>query len=103
MNQPELGVTVGGQFYRFTRHFLGKRAAGDHLEATDEAIISTLIDPDHGESPEGNRTVYWKLIGELNQHWWLLVVIVNEDSGPQVLSAFENTEKGARLWGDQEH
>ena len=80
------------------RHFLEKKANGEHLEATDEHLIDALSDPDHLQPPEGNRTVYWKKIRESHGEWWLLVVVADEDSGLQVLSAYENSEKGAKLW-----
>ena len=80
---------------------MGKWADGDHLEAVDELIVLALSIPDYVEPPEGNRTVYWKLIQDVDGDWWIQVVVIAEASGLQVLSACENTEKGARLWGKQ--
>ena len=100
-NLDRQGVTVNGQFYGFARHILEKWSGGDHLEATDEFIILTLSNPDHVERTEGNRTVYWKKIQEIDGEWWLLVVVTAEESGLQVLSAYENTERGAKLWETQ--
>ena len=98
-NLSELGVTVVGQLYRFSRHFLEKMELGDHLEATAEIIALALSEPDHVQPPEGNRTVYWKKILELDYEWWLVVVISAEAGGTQVLTPYDNTDKGARLWG----
>ena len=77
--------------------FLENKGKGVHLEATDELIIEALSEPDHTQPPEGNRTVYWKKIRS-RREWWLKVVIADEDSGLQVLSAYENSQKGAKLW-----
>ncbi len=92
---------ANGQFYLFTRHFLDNRTKGAHLEATDERIIEALIAPDHVQAPEGNRTVYWRSILESDQgNWWLVVVIAEEATGLQVLSAYrDTTDRGERLWG----
>ena len=99
--QRRPGVVANGRFYLFTRHFLERRADGEHLEATDELIIKTLSEPDHTQPPEGNRTVYWKKIRESHGEWWLLVVVAEEPSGPQVLSAYKDTRgRGERLWGN---
>ena len=105
MEQEERpGVIANGRFYWFTRHFGENRARDEHLEATDELIISALSEPDYVQDPEGNRTVYWKRITESGEdYWWLLVVIVEETGGPQVLSAYRDTRgRGERLWGIQQ-
>lgn len=96
--QERPGILANGRFYLFTRHFLENKGKGVHLEATDELIIEALSEPDHTQPPEGNRTVYWKKIRESYGEWWLKVVIADEDSGLQVLSAYENSQKGAKLW-----
>ena len=100
MGQRErAGVTVNNQFYEFTRHFLERKSAGEHLEASDELIIDVLSNPDHIQPPQGNRTPHWKKILELNtDDWWLVVVIADEITGPQVLSAYEANVRGERLW-----
>ncbi len=91
---------ANGQFYLFTRHFLDNRAGGEHSEATDELITATLSDPDYIQPPEGNRTVYWKMIVETDDdNWRMLVVIAEEPGGPQVLSAYKDTRgRGEGLW-----
>ncbi len=91
---------ANGRFYLFTRHFREKKAGGEHVEATDELIIAALSDPDYIQPPEGNRTVYWKLIVETDgDNWRLLVVVAEEPDGPQVLSAYKDTRgRGERLW-----
>ena len=81
----------------FSRHFLENRERGIHQEATDEQITEALGGPDYIQPPEGNRTVYWKRIMEPQGEWWLLLVISGEGEA-QVLSAYENSEKGTRLW-----
>ena len=88
------------QFYLFTRHFLDNRAGGEHSEATDELITAALSDPDYIQPPEGNRTVYWKMIVETDDdNWRMLVVIAEEPGGPQVLSAYKDTRgRGEGLW-----
>ena len=96
--QERLGVVVNGRFYLFTRHFIENKTKGVHLEATDDLIIGALGEPDYAQPPEGNRTVYWKKIRKSRGEWWLLVVAADEDSGPQVISTYENSEKGAKLW-----
>ena len=99
--QERPGVEANGRFYQFSRHFLDNRARGVHLEATDERIIEALSSPDHVQPPEGNRIVYWKSILELEQgNWWMVVVIAEETTGLQVLSAYRDTvDRGERLWG----
>ena len=69
------------------------------MEATDELIATTLRDPDSTQPPEGNRTVYWKMIVESDDDdWWLLVVVAEESGGPQVLSAYRDARgRGDRL------
>ena len=92
---------VNGRFYLFTRHFLDNRAKDEHTEATDDRIIATLSEPDYIQPPEGNRTVYWKMIVEWDDNnWRLLVVVAEERDGPQVLSAYRDTRgRWERLWG----
>lgn len=99
--QERPGVVANGRFYPFTRHFLENRAKGNHLEATDDLIIQALSEPDHAQHPEGNRTVYWKRVSASNhENWWLVVVVVEETSGLQVLSAYrDEIARGERLWG----
>ena len=102
MEQPERqGVVANDRFYLFTGHFLENRANGVHTEATDERIILALSEPEHIMPPEGNRTVYWKRIAESDvDFWWLVVVIAEETSGLQVLTAYrDTTTRGERLWG----
>ncbi len=89
---------MNGRFYMFSRHFLDNRAKSIHSEATDELIIEALREPEYIQPPEGNRTVYWKKIMGQWGEWWLLVVISEETGGLQVLSAYENSERGLRLW-----
>ena len=92
---------ANGRFYLFTGHFLDNRANGVHLDATDERIIVALSEPDHIQPLEGNRTVYRKSILESDQdNWWLVVVVAEESSGLQVLTAYrDTTARGGRLWG----
>ena len=99
--QERPGVVVNGRFYLFTRHFLDNRAKDEHTEATDDRIIATLSEPDYIQPPEGNRTVYWKMIVEWDDNnWRLLVVVAEERDGPQVLSAYRDTRgRWERLWG----
>lgn len=102
MEQPERpGVVANGRFYLFARHFLDNRAKGEHPEATDDRIIAALSEPDYIQPPEGNRTVYWKIITELyDDDWRLLVVVAEEPDGPQVLSAYRDARgRWERLWG----
>ena len=91
---------ANGRFYLFTRHFLDNRARGEHSEATDELITAVLSDPDYIQPPEGNRTVYWKMILEAeDDNWRMLVVVAEEPGGPQVLSAYKDTRgRGVGLW-----
>ena len=98
--QERPGVEANGRFYQFSRHFLDNRARGEHSEATDELITAALSDPDYAQPPEGNRTVYWKMILEANaENWRFLVVVAEEPNGPQVLSAYQDTRgRGEGLW-----
>jgi hypothetical protein len=98
--QERPGVEANGRFYLFARHFIDNRAKGEHSEATDELITAVLSDPDYIQPPEGNRTVYWKIILETNDdNWRMLVVVAEEPGGPQVLSAYKDTRgRGASLW-----
>ena len=91
---------ANGRFYLFARHFLDNGARDEHTEATDELITAVLSDPDYIQPPEGNRTVYWKMILETNDdNWRMLVVVAEEPGGPQVLSAYKDTRgRGERLW-----
>ena len=99
--QERPGVVANGRFYQFTSHLLDNTAKGLRLEATDERIITALSEPDHVQLPEGNRTVYWKSILESDQdNWWLVVVMADEASGLQILTAYRDmTGRGERLWG----
>ena len=96
MEQEERpGVIANGRFYWFTRHFLERRITDeDHQKATDELIGYTLSEPDYVNSPEGDRIVYWKIIEELNEdNWWLKVIIIENTSGPAVLTAYRNSSR----------
>lgn len=102
MEQPERqGVAANGRFYLLSLHFLDNRARGEHPEATDERIIAALSEPDYIQQPEGNRTVYWKMITESDDNnWRLLVIVAEERDGPQVLSACKDARgRWERLWG----
>ena len=92
---------MNGRFYEFTRHLLDNRHKGEHLEATDDRIIAALSQPDYIQPPDGNRTVYWKMIVESDDNnWRLLVVVAEERDGPQVLSAYRDARgRWEGLWG----
>lgn len=93
------GITANNRFYAYSRHFLERKNTGDHQKATNENIINTLNAPDYIQPPQGNRTEYWKKFPAPDTgDWWLVVVIADEANGPQVLTAYEDTIRGARLW-----
>ena len=81
-------MVAGGVFYAHTPHFLSRRQE-EHTEATDERIIHALELPEIVHPPEGDRQVYWGRIQEPGQElWWLRVVVVSNDTGPAILSAY---------------
>ena len=99
--QERQGVVANDRFYLFTRHFLDNRARYEHSEATDDRIIAALSEPDYIQPPEGNRTVYWKMIVESDDNnWRLLAVVAEERDGLQLLSAYRDARgRCERLWG----
>ena len=86
-------------FYAHTPHFLERREI-DHPEATDERIYLVLEAPDQTEPLQGDRYVCWRRIREAEEVvWWMKVVIVLNQSGPAILTAYEDDEVGVARWG----
>lgn len=82
------GIFAGGRFYRHTPHFLQRRAE-THTEATDTRISQVLESPDMEEPLRGNRRLCWGQIRESGTEiWWLKVVVVENPSGPAILTAY---------------
>ena len=93
------GVVADGVFYAHTPHFLDRREE-DHPEATDERIRLVLEAPDQTESLQGDRYVCWRRIREAEEVvWWMKVVVVLNQSGPAILTAYEDDEVGVARWG----
>ena len=82
------GVVADGVFYAYTLHFLERREV-DHSEATDERIAAVLEEPEIPVLHQGNRRVFWRQIREPEvEPWWMKVVVVDNPSGPAILSAY---------------
>ena len=92
-------MVAGGVFYPHTPHFLAHREV-DHPEATDERIHFELEDPDQIEPLQGDRYVCWRRIWEAEGAvWWMKEVVVLNQSGPAILTAYEDDEMRVARWG----
>ena len=86
-------------FYEQTPHSLRTRIQR-HAEAIDERIEFVLETPEFVEPLEGNRYVCWRRVRVTDtEERWMKVVVVENLSGPAMLSAYEDDEVGKTKWG----
>ena len=62
-----------------------------HSEATDERIVHVLENPEHTEDVGGGGHLFWSRIRESGTDvWWMKVLVVENSSGPAIISAYED-------------
>ena len=92
------GVYANGRFYRYTPHFLERRSPPHplgHPEATAERIRFVLENPQYTQAAGPRRSILWGRIQDPGINpWWLKVVVVENASGPAVLSAYKDDPIG---------
>jgi hypothetical protein len=89
------GVVAGGVFYAHTPHFLETKKEGRHAEATDERIVFVLENPEQVVLLQGDRRVYWaRILDPGVEPWWMRVVVVENRSGPAILSEYGPPDAG---------